>query len=63
MATGIDYREQRYQWLREVISDYLDDDGQSSSVFLDDLQRALLENSQYFQGRVDAYTHIQEFFK
>ena len=63
MATGIDSKEQRYQWLREVISEYLDAEGQSSSELLDDLQRALLENIQYFQGRVDAYTHIQDFFK
>lgn len=55
--------EQRYERLKETISEYLDDEGQSSTKFLDDLQRALLENSQYFKGRVDAYTHVQEFFK
>ena len=55
--------EQRYDRLKEIVSEYLDDEGQSSTKFLDDLQRALLENSSYFKGRVDAYTHIQDFFK
>ena len=66
MLTAIDskkYEDQRYERLKEMISEYLDDDGNSSGKFLDDLQKALLENIQYFQGRVDAYTHIQDFVK
>ena len=55
--------EQRYERLKDTISEYLDDDGQTSQKFLDDLERALLEMSQYFKGRVDQYAHIQEFFK
>ena len=58
-----DLDEQRYERLKETISEYLDDDGGTSSKFLDDLERALMENVQYFKGRVDAYAHIQEFFK
>lgn len=66
MLSAIDtkkYDEQRYERLKEIISEYLDDDGNSATRLLDDLQKALLENIQYFQGRVDAYTHIQDFFK
>lgn len=55
--------KQRYERLKETLSEYLDDEGDSSQKFLDDLERAVLENSQYFKGRVDAYTHIKEFFK
>lgn len=58
-----DLKKQRYNRLKETVSEYLDDDDGESRVFLDDLERALLENVQYFKGRVDAYTHIQEFFK
>lgn len=57
------YDKQRYEFLKETLSSYLDDEDQTSQRFLDDLQRALLENVQYFQGRVDAYTHVQDFFK
>ena len=57
------FKEQRLERLKDTISEYLDDDGGSSQEFLDDLEKALLEMSQYFEGRLDAYTHIQEFFK
>ena len=57
------FKEQRLDRLKDTISEYLDDEGGSSQEFLDDLQRALLELSQYFQGRIDAYTHLQGFFK
>lgn len=57
------YKEQRFERLKDTISEYLDDETGSSQEFLDDLERALLEMSQYFKGRVDAYTHVQEFFK
>ena len=57
------FKEQRLERLKDTISEYLDDDGGSSQEFLDDLEKALLEMSQYFKGRLDAYTHIQEFFK
>lgn len=55
--------QQRYESLKETISEYLDDEGQTSQKFLDDMERALLEMSQYFKGRADQYTHVQEFFK
>ena len=55
--------QQRYERLKDTISEYLDDDGQSSQKFLNDLERALLEMSQYFKDRADQYTHVQEFFK
>ena len=56
------FDEQRYERLKEVIAEYLDDDGGTASKLLHDLQRAALENSQYFVGRVDEYTHLQDFF-
>lgn len=56
-------KEQRLERLKDSISEYLDDEGSSSQEFLDDLKKALLDMSQYFKGRLDAYTHIQEFFK
>ena len=56
------FDEQRYGRLKEIISEYLDDDGGQASKLLHDLQRAVLENSQYFVSRVDEYTHLQDFF-
>ena len=53
----------RYEWLREVIGDYLDDEGQSPEDLLNDLRKALDENSAYFEGRVKAYQRIKEFFQ
>lgn len=54
--------EQRYDRLKEVISEYLDDDGGSAVKLLQDIERAALENSQYFVGRVDEYTTLRDFF-
>lgn len=54
--------EQRYERLKEVIAEYLDDEGGTTTKLLDDLQRAALENSLYFVGRYDEYTHLQDFF-
>jgi len=54
--------DQRYERLKEVISEYLDDDGGTATKLLHDLQRAALENSQYFVTRVDEYTHLRDFF-
>jgi hypothetical protein len=56
------FDEQRYDRLKEVISEYLDDDGGSAAKLLQDIERAALENSQYFVGRVDEYTHLRDFF-
>ena len=53
--------EQRYERLKEVISEYLDDSDGTTSKLLDDLQRVALENSQYFVGRVNEYTNLQDF--
>ena len=53
----------RYEWLREVIGDYLDDEGQSPEDLLNDLRKALDENSAYFEGRAKAYQRIKEFFQ
>ena len=54
--------QQRYERLKETISEYLDDEGGTTSKLIQDLQRAALENSQYFVGRVDEYTELQDFF-
>ena len=56
------FDEQRYDRLKEVISEYLDDDGGSAAKLLQDIERAALENSQYFVGRVDEYTQLRDFF-
>lgn len=56
------FDDQRYQRLKEVVSEYLDDDGGTATKLLHDLQRAALENSQYFVTRVDEYTHLKDFF-
>ena len=56
------FDDQRYERLKEVISEYLDDDGGTAGKLLHDLARAALENSQYFVSRVDEYTHLRDFF-
>ena len=61
--THMSFEEQRYDRLKEVLSEYLDDDENSSTKFLDDLKQALLENVTYFQGRVDTYKNVQDFFQ
>lgn len=56
------FYEQRYERLKEVIAEYLDDSDGTATKLLNDIQRAALENSQYFVGRVDEYIHLQDFF-
>ena len=56
------FDERRFERLKEAISEYLDDDGGTATKFLHDVQRAVLENSQYFVSRVDEYTTLQDFF-
>ena len=56
------FNDARYERLKEIISEYLDDDGGTATKLLHDLQRAALENSQYFVSRADEYTHLQDFF-
>ena len=56
------FDEQRYVRLKECVTEYLDEDGGTATKFLNDLQRALLENSQYFVNRVDEYTTVRDFF-
>ena len=55
--------KKRYELLREVIGEYLDDEGQSPEDLLNDLCEALDENSTYFEGRAEAYQRIKEFFQ
>lgn len=52
----------RYERLKEIISEYLDDEGGTTTKLLQDIERAALENSQYFVGRVDEYTQLRDFF-
>ena len=54
--------QQRFERLKEVVAEYLDDEGGTASKLLLDLQRAALENSQYFVGRANEYTELQDFF-
>ena len=56
------FNDQRYERLKEIVSEYLDDDGGTTTKLLHDLQRVVLENSQYFVTRVDEYTHLKDFF-
>ena len=56
------FDDERYERLREIVSEYLDDAGGTTAKLIQDLQRASLENSQYFVGRVDEYTQLQDFF-
>ena len=56
------FDDQRYERLKEVVSEYLDDDGGTTAKLLHDLERATLENSQYFVSRVDEYTYLKDFF-
>jgi len=56
------FDDQRFERLKEVLVEYLDDDGGTATRFLHDLERAALENSQYFVSRVDEYTTVRGFF-
>jgi len=57
------YEAQRLERLEETICEYLDSSDGTATKFLDDLQVALLKNKQYFEGRVDEYNQIMEFFQ
>jgi len=57
------FDEQRLEHLRDTICEYLDDSNGTATKFLDDLQVALLKNKQYFDGRVDEYNQVMEFFQ
>ena len=54
--------ELRFERLKEVLAEYLDDENGSATRLINDLERAALENSQYFVGRVDEYTTLRDFF-
>ena len=56
------FDDQRYERLKEIVSEYLDDEGSKSTTFLYDLYKAITENSSYFEGRVAVYDQIKEFF-
>ena len=56
------FDEQRFDRLKAVLAEYLDDEGGTATRFLHDLRRAALENSQYFVSRVDEYTTVRDFF-
>lgn len=56
------FDEQRFERLKEIVSEYLDDDGGTTTKLLHDIERAALENSQYFVTRVDEYTLLRDFF-
>lgn len=58
-----EFAEERFQRLKETVSEYLDDEGQDPEVLINDIRRALTESSEYFRNRSKAYDHIQEFFK
>ena len=58
-----DYKAQRLERLKEMVCEYLDDSDGTATKFLDDLHLALIEGKQYFQGRVDEYNQITEFFQ
>ena len=57
-----DYEKVRYERLKEIVSEYLDDEGGTTFKLSKDLHRAALENSQYFVGRVNEYTELLDLF-
>lgn len=57
------YADQRYQRLLESVDEYLTEEQAGSKLFLDDLQKALLELRQYHDNVVDNFTHVQDFFQ
>ena len=50
--------KQRYERLREVVSEYLDDEGQDPRVFLIEFKKALRENAVFFESRAAAYSYV-----
>ena len=58
-----DYDQRRYERLKEIVAEYLDDEGDCPSRFIEHLHMALVENSRYFKGRVDAYARVKELFQ
>ena len=58
-----DYDQRRYERLKEIIAEYLDDEGDCPGRFLRDLRQALKHNSDYFYNRADAYATVLGAFK
>ena len=52
----------RYEHLKECISDYLGDEGEDSSVLIEDIKRACSDLKSYHTDRLKHYTLVQEAF-
>lgn len=57
------FEEQRYERLKETVSEYLDEGDGTAAQFVQDLQRTLLENCKYFSERVEQYNELLKFYQ
>ena len=55
-----DLDEKRYQWLKEVVSDYLGDEGENPENLIRDVKRACNELKEYHAERLAAYNTVEE---
>ena len=55
--------EKRYEFLKETISEYLGDDGESPTDLIRDIKRACAELKEYHSDRLSAYNTVEEAFK
>lgn len=54
--------EKRYQYLKEVISEYLGDEGEDPNDLIRDVKRACKELKEYHAERLAAYETVEESF-
>lgn len=52
----------RYEFLKECIDDYLGDEGEDSSILIEDIKRACSELKEYHADRLKHYNLVQEAF-
>ena len=51
--------EARYERLKETVDEYLSDEGSDPQVLIRDVKRACSELKEYFEGRVSAYSTVE----
>ena len=54
--------EQRYQGLKELVSEYLSDEGEDPQNLIRDVKRACSELKEYHAERLDAYNTVEASF-
>ncbi len=55
-----DIEEKRYKYLKEVVSEYLGDEGESPEDLIRDVKRACSELKEYHAERLAAYNTVEE---